>query len=61
MRKDNLTKELVDNHGFTKWEIKKLVGVSWNTVHLWYIGAFEPTNERREALNEVYKGVKEVI
>lgn len=48
----NKVKNLVDNLGFSKYEIAKKIGVSWNTVHMWYLGVYEPSLEHKEAINE---------
>lgn len=46
-------KELVDKHGFSKYRIAKLVGVSWNTVSFWYKGIFSPNKEHLAALQRI--------
>ena len=35
-------------NGVTKWRISKLMNVSWQTVHMWDRGMFEPKPEKIE-------------
>lgn len=57
---DNLTKRIVDKGFFSKYRIAKELGVSWNTVHMWYLGIFKPRPERNLLLTMLYKGGKDV-
>lgn len=52
---DNITKFLVDEKKYSKYAIKRLVKVSWNTVHFWYCGIFKPTLEHQKELEEILK------
>lgn len=54
----NYVKELVDDYGFSKWRLHKLVGVSWNTIHMWYREVFQPSVEHKQALERIYGEVK---
>ena len=49
----NIVKVLVDKKDFSKYRIAKLVGVSWNTVHMWYREVFEPRNAYKAKLEEI--------
>jgi predicted transcriptional regulator len=51
---NNIVKELVDNKGFSKYKIAKLVGVSWNTVSFWHKGVFWPKEEHQKKLEDIY-------
>lgn len=54
MTTPQLIAELKDK-GFTKWQIKKRMGVSWNTVNLWSLGAFAPIPQRKRILLKMLK------
>lgn len=50
----NYTKELVDRFKMTKWRVRKLCGVSWNTVNFWYRGIYNPNEKHQKILEEKY-------
>lgn len=43
--------------GFSKYKIAKKVGVSWNTVHFWIKGIYNPELENRKKLKKLLKNV----
>jgi DNA-binding transcriptional regulator YiaG len=51
-------KELVDQHEFSKYQIARLVEVSWNTVSFWYKGVFQPNEEHQKKLDSLKIGKK---
>lgn len=55
MKVGNSVKILVDEKGFSKYNIAKLVGVSWNSVHMWYLGIFEPQERSKAKLEGILK------
>ena len=50
----NYVEELVKK-GYSKYRISKEIGVSWNTVQLWYKGVYKPTPSHQEGIYEIYK------
>lgn len=52
MKKD-LCKILIDQKNWSKYGLAKKIGVSWNTVHMWYLGVFEPSQKHEEKLDEI--------
>lgn len=61
MKSSRIVRKLVDKHGFTKYELHKLVGVSWNTVHMWYLGVFQPKDVHKELILKIYNEKTEVV
>lgn len=56
MVKGRMAQEVIKklkNKGYTKWRIAKKIGVHWNTVNIWEKGAFRPTDEHYQQLQEM--------
>lgn len=53
MNKTQQAISTLKERGFTKWKISKLCGVSWQTIHNWERGLFEPKTYRYEALTRI--------
>ena len=50
----NYVKELKEKHNFSKWKIAHLIGVSWNTINLWDREVYQPNEEHKRKLEELY-------
>jgi DNA-binding NarL/FixJ family response regulator len=49
MNKENNAQKLY-RRGMSKYEIAKKTGVSWNTVHFWVLGIYDPKPEHDKKL-----------
>ena len=53
---ENPLKEIIDKlkkEGYTKYSLAKKLGVSWNTLQMWYRGAYAPNEENKKKLGEL--------
>ena len=54
----NIVERLVDEKGLSKWRVSRVIGVSWNTVQMWYRGVFLPSPQNQEKLKELDRETK---
>jgi transposase len=45
--------QIIYRRGISKYEIAKKTGVSWNTVHFWVLGIYDPKPEHNKKLKEL--------
>jgi len=50
--------EELRQRGFSKYKIAQKTGVSWNTVHLWVKGIYNPNPEHLRGLKELLELTK---
>ena len=48
-------RHLIDNNVISKYTLAKRIEVSWNTIHMWYRGVFEPSDKYKDIINNIYK------
>ena len=52
----NKTQEVIQElkkRGITKWKMAKACGVSWQTIHNWERGMFQPKKEKADILTKM--------